>query len=139
VHPPSSTTAPDPEQSPAGSRRRLPSSPVRKPDWNAWTAGRNGVLAVLILPVLFVVGTAAEVLEFLYYLGLLLGRLLAGPYFTVRALWRALRPVRTAEQQRRRAESRRTIRKVSKGFGWALICLAVLCAALVGLVSALSG
>lgn len=136
---PSSTAAPNPEQPPTSSRRKLPTSPVRKPNWDAWTAGKNGVLAVLLLPILFVVGTAAEVLEFLYYLGLFLGWLLASPYFMVRAVWRALRPVHTPEQQRRRAASRQTVKKVSKGFGCALICLVVLSAALVGLVFAFNG
>ncbi|UNO42653.1 hypothetical protein [Streptomyces sp. MST-110588] len=122
------------DTSPAATRRKLPGSPVKKPSWDAWTAGKSVGVVLLLLPVLAVVGTAAQVLELLYYLVLCLFYVVGSPYWATRALWRALRPVRTPLHAERRAEARKAIRETFRGCGCVLVGLAVLAAVLVGFV-----
>ncbi|MEU9117384.1 hypothetical protein AB0D04_38015 [Streptomyces sp. NPDC048483] len=75
--------------------RKLPASPVKKPSWDAWTAGKSAGLVLLMIPVLLVAGFVAQVLEALYYAALCIYYVVTGPYWITRTIWRATRPVRT--------------------------------------------
>jgi hypothetical protein len=112
----------------------MPESPVKKPSWDAWTAGKSIGTVLLLLPVLAVVATVAQVLEALYYAALLLFYTVTSPYWISRTVWRALRRPSTPERAAQRTEARSVIRGVLSCLGILVGVRAVLAALLVGVV-----
>ncbi|TJZ51038.1 hypothetical protein FCH28_21310 [Streptomyces piniterrae] len=116
---------PDAATEAAARKRKLPKSPVKKPSWDAWSAGKSAGMILLMLPVLLVVGFFAQILEALYYAAVCVFYVVTSPYWITRTLWRALRPVETAEHAARRKEAREVISGTTKGCGCVLAVLAI--------------
>ncbi|MET9297008.1 hypothetical protein [Streptomyces sp. NPDC003077] len=125
-----------PQQQQPAQRKKLPSSPVKKPSWDAWTAGKSVGFVLLLIPVALVVFPVLQIVEALYYAVVIIGYLFMSPFWCVRALWRAVRPVREPLHATRRAEARRTIRDTLRGLGCVLVGLVILAVLLIGLVLA---
>ncbi|MGW1376656.1 hypothetical protein ACWD6P_20640 [Streptomyces sp. NPDC002446] len=88
-------------------------------------------MILLMLPVLAVVAFVAQIIEALYYAAVCLFYVVTSPYWITRTIWRALRPVETAEHAARRAEAREVISVTSKGCGCVVAVLAILAAIIV--------
>ncbi|WP_377272902.1 hypothetical protein [Peterkaempfera sp. SMS 1(5)a] len=107
---------------------------MKKPSWDAWTVGKSAGVVLLLLPVLLVVGFAAQVVEALYYMAVCIYYVVASPYLISRTLWRALRPVTTEEHARRRVEAREAVRGSVRACGCITVFLLVLAVVVVGFV-----
>ncbi|MFF4284017.1 hypothetical protein ACFY0R_01650 [Streptomyces sp. NPDC001633] len=98
---------------------------MKKPSWDAWATGKSAGMILLMLPVLAVVAFVAQILEALYYAAVCVFYVITSPYWITRTVWRALRPVRTAEHAARRTEAREAISSTVKGCGCVLAGLAI--------------
>lgn len=82
-------------------------------------------MALLLFPVLVVVAFFAQFVEVLYDAAVCVFSVVTSPYWITRTVWRALRPVHTAEHAALRAEAREHIGATCKGCGCVLAVLAV--------------
>ncbi|MFB9907357.1 hypothetical protein [Allokutzneria oryzae] len=119
---------------PAGEEPKKRRSPVRKPNFDAWTAGKNALVVIALLPVFAVVAFFAQFVELAYYLVMGVYYLVTSPYWICRAVYRAS----SSEDTPRRQEARDSIAAFFKVGGCLLLVLVVFGGGLYLLVELLS-